>query len=70
MRDFVSEKARRIKPSGIRKFFDIVAKSSDVISLGIEAVDKQDGWYDMTEARISRLIDTVLDAIMLRYKAL
>lgn len=31
---------------------------------------KQDGWYDMTEARISRLIDTVLDAIMLRYKAL
>ena len=41
-----------------------------VISLGIEAVDKQDGWYDMTEARISRLIDTVLDAIMLRYKAL
>ena len=37
---------------------------------GIEAVDKQDGWYDMTEARISRLIDTVLDAIMLRYKAL
>lgn len=41
-----------------------------VISLGVEAVDKQDGWYDMTESRISRLIDTVLDGIMLRYKAL
>ena len=41
-----------------------------VISLGIEAVDKQDGWYEMTESRITRLIDTVLDAIMLRYKAL
>ena len=41
-----------------------------VISLGIEAVDKQDGWYEMTESRIKRLIDTVLDAIILRYKAL
>lgn len=41
-----------------------------VISMGVEAVDKQDGWYDMTEGRISRLIDTVIDAIKLRYKAL
>lgn len=41
-----------------------------VIALGVEAVDKQDGWYDMTESRISRLIDTVIDAIKMRYKAL
>lgn len=44
MRDFVSEKARRIKPSGIRKFFDIVAKSSDVISLGIGEPDFVTPW--------------------------
>lgn len=41
-----------------------------VISLGVEAVDKQDGWYDMTEARITRLIDTVVDAIQMRYKSI
>ena len=44
MREFVSEKARRIKPSGIRKFFDIVAKSSDVISLGIGEPDFVTPW--------------------------
>lgn len=41
-----------------------------VISLGVEAVDRQDGWYDMTEARITRLIDTVVDAIQMRYKSI
>ena len=32
MRDFVGKKAREIKPSGIRKFFDIASEMEDVIS--------------------------------------
>lgn len=44
MRDFVSRKASALKPSGIRKFFDIVAKSRDVISLGIGEPDFVTPW--------------------------
>ena len=39
MRDFVSERVRRVPPSGIRRFFDIVATMPDVISLGIGEPD-------------------------------
>lgn len=44
MRDFVSRKAKCLRPSGIRKFFDIVAKSKDVISLGIGEPDFVTPW--------------------------
>ena len=44
MRDFVSERAKSIKPSGIRKFFDIVANSKDVISLGVGEPDFITPW--------------------------
>ncbi|GAB4565678.1 MAG: aminotransferase class I/II-fold pyridoxal phosphate-dependent enzyme [Anaerolineae bacterium] len=39
MRDFVSERVRRVPPSGIRRFFDIAATMPDVISLGIGEPD-------------------------------
>ena len=39
MRKFVSSLASELKPSGIRKFFDIVAKEKDIISLGVGEPD-------------------------------
>lgn len=44
MRDFISDKAKNIKPSGIRKFFDIVAERKDVISLGVGEPDFITPW--------------------------
>ena len=38
-----------------------------VISLGIEAVDKQTE-YEITEERMDKLVDTVLDGIISKYK--
>ena len=38
-RELLSERVRVVKPSGIRKFFDIVAGMPDVISLGIGEPD-------------------------------
>lgn len=35
MREFVTEKVKQIKPSGIRKFFDVVSEMPDAISLGV-----------------------------------
>jgi len=54
MRDFVSKKAKNIKPSGIRKFFDIVAESKDVISLGVGEPDFITPW-DIREAGIKAI---------------
>ena len=45
MRDFVSERAKRVKPSGIRKFFDLAAGRQDVISLGVGEPDFITPWY-------------------------
>jgi len=39
MKEFLAEKITQLKPSGIRKFFDIVATMKDVISLGIGEPD-------------------------------
>ena len=46
MRSFVSDVARDIKPSGIRKFFDLVLTmdSDDVISLGVGEPDFDTPW--------------------------
>ena len=35
----ISDKAKTIKPSGIRKFFDIVSTMEDAISLGVGEPD-------------------------------
>jgi aminotransferase len=39
MRSFISDKVKTVPPSGIRRFFDIVATMKDVISLGIGEPD-------------------------------
>jgi len=44
MRNFVSERAREIPPSGIRKFFDLVLTMEDVISLGVGEPDFNTPW--------------------------
>ncbi len=38
-REFLTERVRRVKPSGIRRFFDIAATMPDVISLGVGEPD-------------------------------
>ena len=38
-RDYLADRVASLKPSGIRKFFDIVATMKDVISLGIGEPD-------------------------------
>jgi aminotransferase len=39
MRQFIAKKVQTVKPSGIRRFFDIAATMDDVISLGIGEPD-------------------------------
>ena len=45
MRNFLSEKVTAIKPSGIRKFFDIVSEMKDAISLGVGEPDFDTPWH-------------------------
>ena len=45
MRNFLSDKIQTIKPSGIRKFFDIVSEVKDAISLGVGEPDFDTPWH-------------------------
>ena len=45
MRNPLSEKAVSLKPSGIRKFFDIVSEMQDAISLGVGEPDFDTPWH-------------------------
>ena len=45
MRNPLSEKIVSIKPSGIRKFFDIAAEMDDVVSLGVGEPDFDTPWH-------------------------
>lgn len=45
MRNPLSEKVACIKPSGIRKFFDIVSEMKDAISLGVGEPDFDTPWH-------------------------
>lgn len=45
MRDFLSDKIVNIKPSGIRKFFDIVSEMKDAVSLGVGEPDFDTPWH-------------------------
>lgn len=45
MRNFLSDKIVNIKPSGIRKFFDIVSEMEDAISLGVGEPDFDTPWH-------------------------
>ncbi len=44
-KDLIADKAAALKPSGIRKFFDIVADMKDVISLGVGEPDFDTPWH-------------------------
>ena len=44
MKEFVSRKVKELKPSGIRKFFDIVHEMKDAISLGVGEPDFVTPW--------------------------
>ncbi len=43
--DLIADKAASLQPSGIRKFFDIVAEMDDVISLGVGEPDFDPPWH-------------------------
>ena len=45
MRNPLSEKIVTIKPSGIRKFFDVVSEMDDAISLGVGEPDFDTPWH-------------------------
>lgn len=58
MRDFICDKVKEIKPSGIRKLFDIANEIPDVISLGVGEPDfdtpwhiRDEGIYSLTKGR-------------------
>ena len=44
-KDFLSNTAKNIPPSGIRKFFDIVNEMEDAISLGVGEPDFVTPWH-------------------------
>jgi len=52
MRNPLSDKITEIKPSGIRKFFDIVSEMKDAISLGVGEPDFDTPWHIRDEASI------------------
>lgn len=54
MRDFLSSRAKNIKPSGIRKYFDLAANDEGVISLGVGEPDFITPW-DIRDAGISTI---------------
>ena len=45
MKSFVNERSKNLKPSGIRKFFDIVSEMKDAISLGVGEPDFITPWH-------------------------
>ena len=45
MRDFLAKKVKEIKPSGIRKFFDIAKEIEGAISLGVGEPDFDTPWH-------------------------
>ncbi len=54
MRDFVSDRAKAIPPSGIRRFFDLAGQMEDVISLGVGEPDYTTPWH-ICEAAITSI---------------
>lgn len=45
MTNILSDKIKSIKPSGIRKFFDLVSEMKDVVSLGVGEPDFETPWH-------------------------
>ena len=53
--NFINKKISTVKPSGIRKFFDIANEMDDVISLSIGEPDFQTPWHIREEAEHSEI---------------
>ncbi len=53
MRNPISKQITEIKPSGIRKFFDIVSEMKDAISLGVGEPDFDTPWHVRAEGILS-----------------
>lgn len=45
MKDFISDKVKDLKPSGIRKFFDLASEVTGCISLGVGEPDFDTPWH-------------------------
>lgn len=45
MKDYLSPRVREIPPSGIRRFFDMVGNSKEIISLGVGEPDFSTPWH-------------------------
>lgn len=45
MRSFVNRQVAALPPSGIRRFFDLIASSTDIISLGVGEPDFSTPWH-------------------------
>jgi aminotransferase len=45
VRNFLSDKCTELKPSGIRRFFDVVSEMPDAISLGVGEPDFDTPWH-------------------------
>jgi aminotransferase len=54
LRQSVSARANKLSPSGIRKFFDLLASMEDVISLGVGEPDYATPWH-ISEAAVRSL---------------
>ena len=44
-RELIAKKVTELKPSGIRKFFDLLETMEDAISLGVGEPDFQTPWH-------------------------
>lgn len=53
MKKFINERVKKIKPSGIRKFFDIANEVEGVISLGVGEPDFDTPWHVREEGMYS-----------------
>jgi len=53
-RELISERVNRLSPSGIRKFFDLLATMEDYISLGVGEPDYATPWH-ISEAAVQSL---------------
>jgi len=53
MRDFSNDVIKAIKPSGIRKLFDVASEMPDAISLGVGEPDFETPWHIREEAILS-----------------
>jgi len=53
MTDYLNDKVKEIKPSGIRRFFDLVSTRKDVITLGVGEPDFVTPWHVREAALMS-----------------